>query len=104
MAPLKALERYRRYLESVDQEAPNPSEDGEEYFELLSPGEAIDLLCARDEIEEAQLSVEEAREVKRLDALLLKHHRLVSGNVIPPPKKPDRLWWWFLSDAVAASH
>lgn len=96
MAEIEALQRYCRYLELIEAQALRPSDD-EEYLELLAPGEAVDLLCARDELAGAPLTPGQQREVQRLDGLLRKHARLVSGNAVPPPNKPEHFWWWFLS-------
>ena len=95
MGNLEALERYRSYLESIEREAPEPSQ-AEEYLELLAPGEAIDLLCARDALADSQLDAYQAKELRRLDQLLKKHGRLIRGNIDPPGGKPETHWWWFL--------
>lgn len=97
MADVKALHRYRRYLDLIDREAPEPS-DAEEYFELLTTGEAVDLLCARDTLAELDFDGEQLREIDRLDELLLKHSRLIEGNIVTPPNIPRSHWWWFLQE------
>jgi len=102
MAAIDPLDRYRRYLESIDQEAPEPSDD-EGYFELLAPGEAVDLLCVRDELAAQPLGPSQRRELRRLDALLRKHCRLVAGNVVPPPGRTRSSWWWFLARPVESA-
>ncbi|TAK33902.1 MAG: hypothetical protein EPO21_11280 [Chloroflexota bacterium] len=95
MVAAQALERYRRYLESVESEADRASGE-EEYFELLDPGETIDLLCTRDQLAELTLGEAQMAELERLDQLLVKHHRLIAGNVPPSPDKPPSRWWWHL--------
>ena len=94
MAKVTTLEQYRIYLEAVDEEAQQTSQD--EYADLLSPGEVIDLLVIRDEISREDLSPEEQQELERLDDLLIKHYRLVTGNIPPEPRKPRSQWWWHL--------
>ena len=101
MADVKALHRYRRYLELINREAPEPS-DAEDYFELLTTGEAVDLLCARDTLAAIDLDREQLREIDRLDGLLVKHYRLIEGNVVTPPDTPRSHWWWFLPEGPQA--
>lgn len=91
------LERYRRYLDTLDAEAQR-TPDEEDYLELLSPGEVIDLLCTRDEVAEMSLDNELLHELDRLDDLLTKHYRLIPENVPAFPDKPSERWWWHLHD------
>jgi hypothetical protein len=97
MANITPLERYRSYLEALDEEVRRPQE-GNEYLELLSPSEVIDLLCARDEIAEMHLDSSQCAEVERLDTLLIKHHLLVPQNIPPYPDEPRAHWWWHLHE------
>jgi hypothetical protein len=88
------LQVYHKYLNAIEEEARQTPQS--EYLDLLSQGEAIDLLCARDEIEEDALQPTERQELARLDDLLLKHHRLISAHVPLIPDKPRSQWWWHL--------
>lgn len=81
----------------MDREAPQPTDD-EEYFELLTTGEAVEFLCARDDLAESDLSPEQRRELAQLDDLLVKHYRLIEGNVLAPPGITRSRWWWFLNE------
>ena len=107
MATVTALEQYRAYLESVDQEVLT---SGSEYADLLTPGEVLDLLVVRDEIDESKLNPDQRRRLVELDDLLVKHARLVSDNIAPQPDLPVSRWWWHLhkgpqirDDALAAT-
>ncbi len=93
MATVTALEQYRAYLESVDQEVLT---SGSEYADLLTPGEVLDLLVVRDEIDESKLNPDQRRRLVELDDLLVKHARLVSDNIAPQPDLPVSRWWWHL--------
>lgn len=97
MAAVTALDRYRAYLEAIDDEARNvTSEDA--YLDLLAPSEAIDLLCVRDELVETDLAAVEQRERDQLDDLLVKHRRLIAENISPTPGEPRERWWWHLHE------
>jgi hypothetical protein len=89
------LERYRRYLVVMDEWAPSWDDDR---LELLSPGEAFDILSVRDRLEEARLTSAEQRELEQLDGLLVKYHDVVSGNAPPDADAPRARWWWHLGD------
>lgn len=96
MAELTPLAVYRNYLDAIEAESQQTPRN--EYLDLLSQGEAIDLLCARDEIEEMHLGTEDQCELDRLDGLLLKHHHLVSAHIPLFPDKPRSRWWWHLDE------
>lgn len=89
------LERYRRYLIVMDEWAPSWDDDR---LELLSPGEAFDILSIRDRLKEARLTAAEQRELERLDDLLVKYHDVVSGNAPPDVAAPRAHWWWHLGE------
>ncbi len=91
MAKLTAFQRYHRYLELIDREAPEPT-DMEEYFELLTTGEAVDLLCVRDVLAESDFSPADQKDLARLDDLLVKHYQLIEGNVVTPPGITRSRW------------
>lgn len=97
MGALAPLERYRSYLETIDEESRRVADD-EEYLDLLAPSEVIDLLCVRDEIAEQSLDAEQRRETDRLDDLLLKHRRLIAENIAPRTGEPNARWWWRLHE------
>ena len=97
MEELSALERSRAYLETLDEEAENTTNE-EEYFELLGPGEVLDLLTIRDILSRCTLGAHEQAEVSRLDDLLIKHQWLVTGNIPPYPDVPRSRWWWHLHE------
>ena len=94
VGPVKYLARYGDYLDTVDKYAQETPEH--EYVDLLSPGEALDLLIIRDKLSECELDDGQQRALLRLDNLLIKHHRLVVENVPPYPEKPLARWWWHL--------
>lgn len=95
-----ALQRYSDYVDTLDayvREHSNLSED--ECLDLLSPGEAVDLCIIRDQVNEAELSVDQQRELERLDGLLVKHAHVVAENLPPSPGPHLRShWWWFLHE------
>jgi hypothetical protein len=93
---VSALQQYKAYLESVDEEAKVTPAD--QYLDLLTPGEVVDLLLVRDEIDELQLTSEDLVERDRLDDLLLKHSTLVVDDIPPFPDKPRAHWWWHLHE------
>jgi DNA-binding XRE family transcriptional regulator len=92
-----AIGRYRRYLNAVDREA-EKSLSEENYLDLLSDGEIIDLLCTRDELAQLTLNASEQTELEELDDLLEKHHRVISENLPPLPAKPRSRWWWHVNE------
>ena len=96
MAELRAIQVLRNYLYSIEKHAQPEGED--EYWDLLSQGEGIDVLCARDEVLDEQLSDEERLELERLDDLLIKHRQLITSYVPPLPGKSRARWWWFLHE------
>src|SRR6266511_3364033 len=107
MATVTALEQYRACLESVDQEVLTSES---EYADLLTPGEVLDLLVVRDEIDESKLNPDQRRRLVELDDLLVKHARLVTDNAPPQADVPRSRWWWHLhkgpqvrDDALAAT-
>ncbi|MBI4504311.1 MAG: hypothetical protein HY691_02155 [Chloroflexi bacterium] len=96
MEAVTPLEQYRLYLESVEEESPHTP--ASEYLELLSPGEALDLLTIRDRLSTMSLSPAEQRELARLDELLMKHQRLVVDNIPHFADEPRTRWWWHLHE------
>lgn len=90
------LARYRRYLDSVEAEAPWVSP--EEYEDLLSPAEVDDLCIIRDSLAMISLSEVERQELAHLDALLLKHWRIIAANLLSYGDKPRAHWWWHLDE------
>jgi hypothetical protein len=89
------LGRYRRYLATMDTWAPSWDEGR---LDLLSPGEAFDILSIRDRLAEARLTPDDRRELQRLDDLLVKYHDVVSGNAPPATSAPRERWWWHLHE------
>ena len=96
MGTMRLVKHYSDYLDTIDRYA--PGRYGEEYLELLGPGEVYDLLIIRDMISEEVLTPEEQTEVARLDDLLMKHRWLVIDNIPPEPEKPRSRWWWHLHE------
>lgn len=94
------LQRYSDYLDTLDayvREHPDLSDD--DYLDLLSPGEAVDLCVIRDQIGELRLSVNQHSERERLDALLIKHAHIVGDNLPPiSDQHPRSHWWWHLGE------
>jgi hypothetical protein len=89
------LERYRRYLVVMDEWA--ASWDGER-LDLLSPGEAFDILSIRDRLAEARLAPAERAQLERLDDLLIRYRDVVAGNAPPDIAAPPERWWWRLDE------
>jgi hypothetical protein len=94
---MTAFRVYRDYLRPLDDEACRITDD-EEYVDLLTPDEVIDLLCTRDKLATMSLNPEEQSEVSDLDDVLVKHHRIVVENIPPFPDKPRSHWWWHLHE------
>jgi hypothetical protein len=97
MGDVSALRRYRAYLEAIDEEAARTASE-DEYLDLLAPSEVIDLLCARDEIEQQTLDADQRADVARLDDLLVKHGRVVTENS-SSTGEPGSQWWWRLEQS-----
>ena len=57
---MTALERYRRYLDALDREAVLVA-DQDEYLDLLTMPEVVDVLCLRDEIDGLRLDSSQGR-------------------------------------------
>lgn len=97
MGALEALDRYRRYVDVLDEYAARLL-DQEEYLDLLTPGEVVDLLCTRDELETLRLDPEQVAELARLDDLIVKHHRVIAWNLPSVRTEPRAHWWWHLHE------
>ncbi len=104
MVTVDALDQYRAYLEVLDRQAGElGSPSGDDYIDLLSPAEAVDLCLIRDKLAEAPPAADRRDELGRLDALLLKHARVVGDNLPPSPiLRPLTRWWWHLAKGPQA--
>ena len=89
------LARYRRYLLVMDEYAATWDDDP---LDLLSPGEAFDILTIRDRLAEAHLAHARRRELEHLDDLPVKYRDVVSGNAPPDVRASCSRWWWHLEE------
>ncbi|MBI2321795.1 MAG: hypothetical protein HYU88_06815 [Chloroflexi bacterium] len=89
------LDTYRRYLRAMDAWAESWDEDR---FDLLSPGEAFDVLWVRDRLDKAQLTDVEQQELRELDDLLVKYSDVIVANMPPRADVSRSHWWWYLDE------
>lgn len=96
------LDRYRDYLQALEWQLDDePAMTADDYVDLLSYGEVIDLLTIRDAIAAQPLNAAERSELERLDALLRRHTLVIATNTPDAAEShPADHWWWHLDPSA----